>query len=180
MRVSVVIPLYNKAPFVRRALASVAAQTFRDFEVIVVDDGSTDEGASVVESFADTRVRLVRQRNAGPGAARNRGTEEARSPLLAFLDADDEWMADFLAESVRLLDEYGEGVASVTSGYFVHPAGESAEKMWRARGVEDGVQRLVPETPVALAFHMLAYMSSCTTVCRADVVRRWGGFYERD
>lgn len=180
MRVSVVIPLYNKAPFVGRALASVAAQTFREFEVIVVDDGSTDEGARVVEEFADARVRLIRQPNAGPGAARNRGVEEARAPLLAFLDADDEWLPDFLADSVRLLDDYGDGVASVTSGYVQYPSGESAEAMWRARGISEGVRRLAPETPVESAVHMLAYMSPCTTVCRADVVRRWGGFYERD
>ncbi len=180
VRVSVIIPLYNKAPYVRRALNSVAAQTFRDFELIVVDDGSTDEGAKVVESYEDSRVRLLRQPNAGPGAARNRGVEEARGELVAFLDADDEWTPDYLSESVRLLDEYGAGVASVTSGYVLMPGGASAEAMWRARGLSEGVHSLTPETSAALAVYMLAYMSPCSTVARAEVFRRWGGFYERE
>ncbi|HEY9286336.1 MAG TPA: glycosyltransferase, partial [Pyrinomonadaceae bacterium] len=68
-RVSVIVPLYNKGAFVRRALDSIAAQTFADFEAIVVDDGSTDGGARVVAGYADARFRLVAQRNAGPGAA---------------------------------------------------------------------------------------------------------------
>ena len=101
MRVSVIIPLYNKEPYVRRALSSIRAQTFEDFEVIVVDDGSTDEGARAVESFDDARVRLVHQQNAGPGAARNRGIAEARGELLAFLDADDEWTPTYLEEGDR-------------------------------------------------------------------------------
>lgn len=180
MRVSVIIPLYNKASLVRRALDSVAAQTFEDFEVVVVDDGSTDEGAQTVESFPDSRVRLVRQRNAGPGAARNRGLTEARGDLVAFLDADDEWLPDYLAESVRLLDAYGPEVATITSGYFEFPSGKSNQVMWRARGLTDGVNRVTSDTSPALAVSMLAYMSPCTTVARAEPIRKWGGFYDRE
>ena len=180
MRVSVIIPLYNKAPYVRRALASVAAQTFTDFEVIVVDDGSTDSGAREVESFTDSRVRLIYQANAGPGAARNRGIAEARGQLLAFLDADDEWLPGYLEEAVRLMDLNGPEVASVTCGYFHLPSRKSQESKWRARGLRIGVQRLTAETPPSLAVYMLAYMSPWSTVCRAETVRKWGGFYERD
>jgi GT2 family glycosyltransferase len=180
-RLSVIIPLYNKAPHVRRALDSVAAQTFTDFEAIVVDDGSTDGGARAVAEFADPRFRLVSQRNAGPGAARNRGIREARGELLAFLDADDEWLPDFLEEGVRLLDEFsGGGAAAATCGYFEHPPGESRERMWRARGVADGLHRVGAATPPQLVVQMLAYMSPCTTIARAEVVSRRGGFYERD
>ena len=74
MKISIVIPLYNKAPYVRRALDSIAAQTFTDFELIVIDDGSTDDGAAIVENYPDGRFRLIRQGNAGPGAARARQT----------------------------------------------------------------------------------------------------------
>src|SRR5512143_913149 len=94
-RVGVVIPLYNKGTLVRRALNSVLGQTFQNFEVVVVDDGSTDEGPDVVRECSDSRVRLIQQANAGPGAARNRGARETQAPLLAFLDADDEWMPRF-------------------------------------------------------------------------------------
>jgi len=180
VRLSVIIPLYNKASLVGRALDSVASQTFADFEVIVVDDGSTDDGARTVESFSDSRVRLVRQRNTGPGAARNRGLAEARGDLVAFLDADDEWLPDYLEESVRLLDAYGSEVATITSGYFEFPSGKSNELMWRARGLTDGVSLVTPDTSPALAVSMLAYMSPCTTVARTETIRKWGGFYARE
>lgn len=179
-RISVVVPLYNKAPYVRRTLNSIAAQTFSNFEVIVVDDGSTDEGAELVRSFADPRMRVVTQANLGPGAARNRALAEAGGDLVAFLDADDEWLPDYLAESVRLLDEYGPRVASITSGYLEYPAGVARQTMWQSRGLTDGLIRLGPDTSPALVVSLLAYMSPCTTVARLKAVRRWGGFYERD
>jgi glycosyltransferase involved in cell wall biosynthesis len=104
--VSVVIPLYNKGPYIARALNSVLAQTVQDFEVIVVDDGSTDDGAAVVRGFDDPRIRLIQQENQGVSAARNRGIEAARAELVAFLDADDEWLPGFLRTILRLRTLY--------------------------------------------------------------------------
>ncbi len=180
MKVSIIIPLYNKAPYVRRALESISAQTFTDFEVIVVDDGSTDEGAAIVGEYPDARFRLVHQANAGPGAARNAGLENARGEFIAFLDADDEWLPNYLQESVSLLESLGSDVVSVTSGYIEHPSGESTESLWRKRGLTSGVQRVQPDTEAALVVSMLAYMSPCSTLTRAEVFHKWGGFYERD
>src|SRR5690348_9715426 len=87
-RASVVIPTYNAAGFIHRTISSVLDQDFDDIEVIVVDDGSTDATASIVETF-DDRVRLIRQSNAGVAAARNRAIAVARGELVAFLDHDD-------------------------------------------------------------------------------------------
>lgn len=106
MNVSVVIPLYNKAAHFQRALDSVAAQTCREFEAIVVDDGSTDRSADVVKNYRDGRFRLVAQRNAGVSAARNRGISEAEGQIIAFLDADDAWKPGFLETICRLAREY--------------------------------------------------------------------------
>jgi hypothetical protein len=176
--VSVVIPLFNKGSYIVRCLESVASQTFADFEVIVVNDGSTDDGAELAESFADDRVRVISQTNRGPGYARNRGVDAARGELVAFLDADDEWLPSYLSESVRLLASKPEA-ATVSSGYFEMPSGLSTERMWRERGIRPGIHRLGTETDPMLAVHMLAYMSPWSTVVRIEAFRKHGGFYEK-
>lgn len=99
-RVSVVIPVHNGARFVRRALDSVLGQTIQDLEVVTVDDGSTDGTAEIITSVQDPRVHLVSQSNSGLASARNRGAQEADSEVLAFLDADDEWLPDKLARQL--------------------------------------------------------------------------------
>ncbi len=96
MKISVVIPLFNKRRHIQRAVRSVLNQTTGAHELIVVDDGSTDRGGDLVRLMADPRVRLISQENAGVSAARNRGIEAAESELIAFLDADDEWRPGFL------------------------------------------------------------------------------------
>lgn len=104
--ISVVMPLYNKAGQVARTLRSVLGQTFDRFEVVIVDDGSTDGSADEVRSVHDERIRIVSQRNAGVSAARNRGIAEARYDLIAFLDADDEWKPTYLETQYNLYRKY--------------------------------------------------------------------------
>lgn len=123
--ISVVIPLYNKADSIATALDSVLAQTYQDFEVVVVDDGSTDDGVAIVERYIDPRIRLIRQGNAGVSAARNRGIEDAKGEYVAFLDADDQWMPEFLAEIVALQKEFPECRAQATS-YVINTRGEKS------------------------------------------------------
>jgi glycosyltransferase involved in cell wall biosynthesis len=104
--ISVVIPLYNKVRHVKRALDSVLAQTYQDYEVVVVNDGSTDGSEKVVEQYSDPRIRLVNQANAGASVARNRGIAETRADFIAFLDADDEWLPVHLETISRLSRSY--------------------------------------------------------------------------
>ena len=100
--VSVIMPLYNKRPYVRRAIDSVCEQTFTDWECIIIDDGSTDGSVSEIPTD-DGRIRFFQQKNAGPAAARNRGIGEARGELVAFLDADDYYYPQKLQEELSLL-----------------------------------------------------------------------------
>jgi glycosyltransferase involved in cell wall biosynthesis len=104
-RVSIVLPTYKRADTLLRAVASVRAQTFQDWELVVIDDGSTD-GTSALLEGVDPRLRLVRQENQGVAAARNRGLREARGDLLAFLDSDDEWTPHHLELAVAFFDAH--------------------------------------------------------------------------
>lgn len=136
--ITVVIPLYNKAPHVARALNSVLAQTFNDFEVIVIDDGSTDDGAVIVKEFEDPRIRLIQQKNQGVSAARNKGIDESRAELIAFLDADDEWLPEFLETIVRIRKKYPEAGLYGTA-YEIHVQGSIVKRTY----AEDEGERLL-------------------------------------
>jgi glycosyltransferase involved in cell wall biosynthesis len=114
--VSVVIPTYNRAPLLGRSIRSVLEQSYEDFEVIVVDDGSMDETASIVAGIRDPRVRYVAlARNTGAGAARNVGIRMARGRFLAFQDSDDEWMPSKLSKQMSAFARGPAGLGIVYS-----------------------------------------------------------------
>jgi len=108
MRFSVIIPLYNKAPYVAKAIGSVLAQTFTGYELVVVDDGSRDNSAEMAAKAMDGRpdCRLIRQENAGVSMARNNGVAASQGDYLCFLDADDWWEPTFLEEMSKLIEEF--------------------------------------------------------------------------
>ena len=107
-KVSVVIPLYNKAPYIARALDSVFAQIVQDFEIIVVGGRSNDNGEKIVKQYHDSRIYLIEERGRGVSEARNQGVDAARAELIAFLDADDEWLPQFLETILKLREKYPE------------------------------------------------------------------------
>jgi teichuronic acid biosynthesis glycosyltransferase TuaG len=118
--VSVIIPAYNAEAFVARAIRSVEAQSFRDFEIVLIDDGSTDRTADIALGFSS--VRYVLGSHGGEAVARNRGLEEARSELVAFVDADDEWLPGKLARQIAFMQKLGSSF-SYTDAYVVRDDG---------------------------------------------------------
>jgi len=180
LRVSVIVPLYNKTAWIERCLDSIARQSYRNFEVIIVDDGSTDDSATKVEKRVDGQIRLIRQANAGPGAARNRGVSEAQGELIAMLDADDAWDTEYLAESVRILDGYGDRVACLTWAMMEYPARLSTFRRWKRIGIPEGVYRVTAETPLPLLLGIVSNMLPSSTVIRRSVFDRMAGFYAKN
>lgn len=121
--ISVVIPLYNKEKYLRRAVESVLSQGAAVYEVIVVDDGSTDNGLAQLASLEDARVRLIRQTNGGVSAARNTGMRAASGEYVAFLDADDVWMPQFVDELLALMWQFPQACLYATRYSMVWPDG---------------------------------------------------------
>jgi glycosyltransferase involved in cell wall biosynthesis len=141
-KVSIVMPCYNAAAHLQTSIGSVLAQTRQDWELIIVDDGSTDQSWQILQQLAarDQRIRILQQSNAGAAAARNRALREARSACTAFLDSDDTWHPTFLEVMLTALDsDPGAGIAycgwqniglpGKQSDPFIPPAYENDDKI---------------------------------------------------
>jgi glycosyltransferase involved in cell wall biosynthesis len=165
-----VIPLYNKQAHVGDTLASIAAQSHPPLEVIVVNDGSTDESVAVVRRANLPGLRLIEQANAGAGAARNRGVAEANGEWIAFVDADDLWLADHLATLAGLVRAYPE--ADVVSAGYVRATRAAA-------AAAASVRR--PCAPLGLVDFFAEQERVCasTIAVRATTLRACGGFTTR-
>lgn len=103
---SIVIPLYNKEQLIKSTLESVLNQTYSDFEVIIVNDGSTDKSVNIVSTFKDSRIHLINQNNSGVSAARNKGIEIAKGEFIALMDSDDLWLPNYLEKQIALMSKY--------------------------------------------------------------------------
>jgi len=103
---SIVIPLYNKEDSVVETVSAVLEQTYNEYEVLIVDDGSSDQSLLKLECLNDKRIRIIKKENGGVSSARNRGIQEARYNYIAFLDADDVWEPDYLEEQARLIHDF--------------------------------------------------------------------------
>lgn len=114
---SVIVPLYNKEKDIAETIASVLSQSFEDFKIIIIDDGSTDDSLKIATSIKDDRIKIIQQQNAGVAATRNRGVAMAQSPYIVFLDADDLWLAHHLEVLYELTQNYDAHLWFATSYY---------------------------------------------------------------
>ena len=166
---SVIIPLYNKEREVEATLRSVLAQTLQPLEVVVVDDGSTDGSAAVVERIASPLIRLIRQSNAGECAARNRAMSEARGDYFALVDADDGWKPEFLEEVAAMIEEFPDCGIYSTAFDIVSPTGVVRGNCPTERGIVENFWR-------QSMTHYVTIPSA--TVLPRRVVEELGGFPE--
>lgn len=172
--ISVVIPLYNKEQFIQHTLEAVLGQTYQDFEIVIVDDGSTDNSVSEARKVNDTRIRIVSQENAGVSAARNRGIEEARYDLIAFLDADDEWKPTYLETQMALAEKYPQCNVFATNYEFRDTEGNTRPTIIRRLPFddEDGILTNYFE----VASHSHPPICSITIMVRKSAIQEIGGF----
>jgi GT2 family glycosyltransferase len=158
--VTVIMPAYNQARYLPAALDSVLGQTFRDFEIVVVDDGSTDETPQILARYG---VRCIRQENAGLPAARNTAIAAARGRWLAFLDSDDVWQPAYLATTMAALERVPEAVGAFAAWLYIDGDGRPLDQAVRPFGGDE--RRLVAELDWRNAL-----LPSAAVVSRAAVV----------
>lgn len=145
---SVVVPLYNKERYIAKTLASIINQSFKNFEIIVIDDGSKDKSCEIVESIKDNRLYLIQQENGGPSKARNRGIKEANGQYIAFLDADDLWMPEKLQEHYVFAVENPDIVWSCT-GYRAEGGKRVEQIIYDKKGVlDDALDAIIDGIPI--------------------------------
>ena len=170
-KVSVIIPAYNRAHCIERAIKSVRDQTFTDMEIIVVDDASTDNTGEVVTSISDERIRYIRcETNRGP-TVRNEGMKAAQGKYIAFLDSDDEWLPDKIEKQVALMDSLSEDWGVCHTGLRIIKDG-TAVSVFRPKPLKDGeVLRDFMGGKI--------YFQTSTIMVRRAVVEKIGFFDER-
>ena len=171
MTISVIIPTYNRAHSIGRAVESVFAQTARPHEIIVIDDGSTDDTAEALAPYA-AHIVLIRQANAGVSAARNAGLARATGAWVAFLDSDDIWQPDWLATIAAAQADVPE--AGLIVGDLIFEGPGYRESLFAIRGFAYPPGSLTRvERPLA---HVISGLSLIAAACRTDWVRTAGGF----
>jgi len=173
--VSVIIPTFNRASVIGRAVENALHQTYRNVEVIVVDDGSTDDTEAQLQAFGD-RVTFIRQENRGPSAARNRGIRQAKGEIVAFLDSDDLWLPNKLERQVALMERVGERVpCCLCNATLRHEGGE--ERSFSVSLLHSTYEEGVWLNPAEVLASRFVFFN------QAVAVRRWaltkaGGFDE--
>lgn len=168
--VSIIMPAYNSAKYIGPAIQSVIDQTFTDWELFIVDDGSTDNTEEIVTSFlSDRRVQYVKQKNAGSSAARNHGLSLSQGKFIAFLDADDIWKPTKLEKQIEIFEKYPDVGVCGTAMELIRPSGE----VFRTSDRKEFYGRAVPD----LVTGKLAVAMS-SSVTRKEVFDKVGNFIE--
>lgn len=169
--ISVILPTYNRAHFIEQAIISVLSQTGVTFELIVIDDGSTDTTAEILQGILDPNLRIITQENQGRSAARNNGLKLARGKFIAFLDSDDRYLPGKLVRQVTYLNAHPEHEMVYTAARCVNFAGVVLDIQPYRASAEGFIYKKI-------AFHQPLTITLPTVMLRREVIERCGGFDE--
>ncbi|MAN58583.1 MAG: capsular biosynthesis protein CpsI [Flavobacteriaceae bacterium] len=145
---SIVLPLYNKEYYILKTVKSVLNQSYEEFELIIINDGSTDSSLEKLDSIKDKRIRLINQSNQGVSISRNQGIKESKCEYIAFIDADDIWDSNYLLEMKQLIFEYPKAKIYGANFYFVDGNKIKTANSGLKRGYTDNYFRLVRNSVV--------------------------------
>lgn len=169
---SIIIPLYNKAQYVFKCIESVMNQSFRDFELIIINDGSTDNSMGVVKLFKDSRIKVIEQNNSGVSSARNYGVKVAKNDFIAFLDADDWWSPNYLEEIHGLIRKYPKAGLWAAKYYKVRNGHNIEANIGLENNFQDGYINYIKSYTET----MWMPVTSSSFVSRKPVFDEFGGF----
>ena len=175
---SIVVPVFNKEPHIHRALTSALNQTFEDFELVIVNDASTDNSLEEIRQFNDPRIRLYEREVSGPGgyAARNLGIEKASAQWIAFLDADDQWFPDHLQRYSDLIREFPNAGVLGCGREIIMPGGSEQIGDYFSEHAGNGSHFLTLDDYLEAYITGLRPLWTSATCIRKDVLQQVGGF----
>lgn len=172
--ISVIIPLYNKGLSVKNSIKSVLNQTYTDFEIIIVNDGSTDNSLEIANSISDNRIRIYSKKNEGVSVARNYGITKARGEIISFLDADDIWLPNYL-ENVYTMYKQDNEVGMYIQNMIQIPQEKKKETLEKLKNITIGERDIKIYDNWAEVFHKLSYITSTISI-KKELINSVGGF----
>lgn len=173
---SIIIPLYNKEHTIVNTLTTVLKQTYKDYEIIIVNDGSTDNSVNIIrQNFNDARIKIINQSNRGVSAARNRGIQEAKGKWISFLDADDEWMPNYLEIVSKITVNCDEDLIILTGRFQ-----QNFKTKVRSCNIPPKYQNKISEIRFFENPHVFVHISATTIKASAlkKNFKQWGSFIE--
>ena len=172
--ISVVIPLYNKEKQIQKTMNTILSQSYQNFEIVIVNDGSTDSSVQQVQAIKDKRIHLFHQKNAGVSAARNTGIREAKGEFIAFLDADDEWKSDYLQKLIELTDRYPQADIFGSNYCFKNPQGKITPTILRR--IQSKEESFILNNYFEIASYSHPPLCSSAIMVRRSAINSIGGF----
>jgi glycosyltransferase involved in cell wall biosynthesis len=176
--ITVVIALYNKEKYIKKCIDSVLSQSYGNFKVIIVNDGSTDGSFEIAKSYTDDRITLIDQTNRGPGVARNRGLSVCETKYISFLDADDDWHPDFITKGLEALENNAD-CDLFLCGSVWQPLEEIRLPFFSFENIVSSGSWILPlDLQAEDAFNAMNFFATGAVMAKTSVIKKYGGYFD--